>query len=263
MTKQKQAQVSSHTIINQLPDQSKRMVLYAIIGTLNSNIINNAQAVVSRLTRDGVEFKDYEVAEVIHLMEEPDYRQDTLLNVRRAMSVVEGLRDQLVELTNDDEAGSIRDAIQYRSRPAPVRAMSFDKFKQVALATRIIKPSEGDETIKLMMQASIERQTQDNIRSAERTAGMAGAIEWVIDHVFNPDTGFERPDNIEDLHRELKAQIFEVIRNRIDAERINALNELMSSRRTPRYTLADATLLADTADMAEMLDAHLEESMID
>jgi hypothetical protein len=263
MSKSKVAQVSAHTIINQLPDQSKRMVLYAVLGSLNSHIINNAQAVVSRLTRDGVDFKDYELAEVIHLMEEPDWRQDTLLNVRRVMSVAQGLRDQLIELTNDDTAGAISDAIEYRSKPAPVRAMDYERFRATAIATRIIKQDASESFVRDMMKASADRQKLDNERSAERTAGMRGNIEWVIDHVFNPDTGYEQPDNIEDLHRELKAQIFEVIRNRIESERIACLNELMSSRRTPRYSLADATLLADTADMAEMLDAHLEEATID
>lgn len=263
MSKTKVAQVSPHTIINQLPDQSKRMVLYAVLGSLNSHIINNAQGVVSRLTRDDVDFRDYNVADVEHLMQEPDWRQDTLLNVRRVISVAEGLRDQLIELTNDDKAGAVTDAIEYRCKPAPVRNMDFDRFKATALATRIIKVDTKDEVVRQMLKASIERQRLDNERSAERTAGMRGNIEWVIDHVFNPDNGFEQPDNIEDLHRELRAQIFDTIRTRIESERIACLNELMSSRRTPRYSLADATLLADTADMAEMLDAHLEVATID
>ncbi len=250
--------VSAHTIINQLPEQARRSVLSSLIGTLNSSIINSAQAVVTRLTKDGIDLKEYEVADVVQLMGEADMREDGLIQARRTVCVAEGLRDQLIELTNDDTSGSIADAIDFRCRPMPARAMAFDKFKAVALATRIIRPSDTDDVIKLMMSASVERQTQDNIRSAERSAGMRGNIEWIIDHVFNPDTGFERPDNIEDLHKELRASVYEALCACIDKERMNAINELMMSRRTPRYTIADAMLLADTADMAELLDAHVE-----
>jgi hypothetical protein len=263
MTKKSVGQVSAHTIINGLPDQSRRMVLYAVVGALNSHIINNAQSLVARLSRDDVDFKEYTLEQCIHMMEEPDWRYDTLLNVRRVMSVAEGLRDQLVELTNNDEAGSITDAIDYRTRPAPVRAINFNVFKQTLIASRIIKKDAPDALVEDMIKATAERQAQENHRSAERTAGMRGGIEWVIDHVFNPDTGFEQPDNIEDLHKELRAQIYDTIRARIDSERLTAVSEIIQNRRTPRYTLADATILADSHDLAEMLDAHVEEATID
>lgn len=256
--------MNSQHIIDSLPEQSKRMVLYSLVGSINSSIINTASSVVAALTRDEVEFKDYNARDVEHLMEEPDWRQDNLLAARRMYRVGENLRDQLIELTNDDAVGALSESIAYRSKPAPVSNVDRAKLKATLIATRIVKANVSDADIERFAVSAMERQAQDNARSAERVAERAGAIEWVIDHVFhNPEYAFESQDNIEELPRATKANLFDIIRNKIDSERLVAVNEILQSRRNPRYTITDATLLADCADMADELDAHLEEATID
>ena len=256
------AQVSSQTVINALPDQSRRMVLYSLVGSLNSTIINTAASLAARIGKD-TDFKELSARDVEQYMNEPDWRMDTLLDTRRALNVVNNLRDQLVELANDDDICSMREAISYRSRPAPVRNVDRKRLKETLIATRIVKADVKDDEVERYAIASMNQQKLDNERSAERIAGMAGAIEWIIDHVFtNPERGLEEPDNIEDLPRALQANLFDTIRNKIDAERIAAVTDLTNARRTPRYSIADATLLADCADMADMLTSHHEEEAI-
>ena len=256
---------NTQSIIDALPDNAKTPVLMSLVGVLNSNIINNAQSVVSRLTRDGVEMQDYNVRDVEHLMTEPDWRQDNLLNVRRAMSVRENLRDQLLALTNDDKMGDIMESIMYRTKPRPVAEVDFATTKNVLIASRVVKASVSDEEIAMHIKGANIRQTENNVRSAERSASMAGGIEWVIDHVFNPDTGHEQQDNIEDLTRTMRESLFKAMVSNIDKQRKVLMDELIHPRKTgtSRYTLNDAPLLADCADRADELNAHLEDSMID
>lgn len=256
---------NTQSIIDALPDNAKTPVLMSLVGLLNSNIINNAQSVVMRLTRDGVEMQDYNVRDVEHLMTEPDWRQDNLMNVRRAMSVRENLRDQLLALTNDDKIGDIMESIMYRTKPRPVAEVDAASVKAVLIASRVVKANVSDADIALHIKGANIRQTENNVRSAERTANMVGAIEWVIDHVFNPDTGFEQQDNVEDLARPIRATMFAAVVSNIDKQRRVLMDELIYPRKsgTGRYTLNDAPLLADCADRADELDAHLEESTID
>lgn len=259
--------MNSQQIIDQLPEQSKRMVLFSLVGSLNSTIINTATSLASRLERDGVDIKDYHVRDVETLMQEPDWRMDTLLDVRRTVSVAENLRDQLNEvsgtLAGGNELGTISEAINYRCNPAPVRGINRDAMRATLIAGRVIKKDAKDDEVELIAQMAEKRQAEDNIRSAERVAHNRGAIEWIIDHVFNPDTGFERPDNIEDLPKPLQATLFDAIRAKIEQERLTAIAEVVNARRRPRYTIADVTLLADCADLADELDAHYDEATID
>jgi hypothetical protein len=256
---------NSQSIIDALPDPAKTPVLMSLVGKLNNHIINVAQSVVAKLSRDGVDVKDYSLHEVIHLMEEPDWRFDNLLNVRRAMSVRTNLRDQLFALTNDDSMGDIYSSIQYRTKPAPVADIDPAKAKAVLIANRIISVNASDAEVQAHCASAQAQRVLESINNASRTAGLIGNIEWVIDHVFNPDTGMEQNDNIEDLPRELRQSLFDAIATNIDKQRRLLVNELLYPPRNgkPRYLMNDSLLLADCADKAELLDAHVEEALID
>jgi hypothetical protein len=174
--------MTMQSVIDTLPDQAKRSVLFSLLGSINASLVGTASSAVSRLQRDGYDIRDLSTQDVERLLSEADARDDMMHNVKRLARVGQSLRDQLIELTNDDSQGSIAGTIKFMSVPT-TRKVNTD-LELLGELFALAGVTDIDTTAFAAMREV--RTQQRDIQRAERLAAQAGEIEWMIDMVFVP-----------------------------------------------------------------------------
>lgn len=170
------------TIINTLPDQAKRSVLYSLVGSINSSLVGTGASVAARLQNDDYDIRELSPQDVEQLLKELDSRDDLITNVRRLARVGATLRDQLIELTNDDDQGAISGTLDFMTRSDNTRSLDADLLSKTLEAA-------GISNVDTSHIESMHKMNQ--IQRAERLAAQRGNIEWIIDQVFVPPTATE------------------------------------------------------------------------
>ena len=253
-------------IIDTLPDQAKRSVLYSLVGSINASLIGTAASVVTRLERDDYNIKELSVQDAEQLLSEADSRADLLTNARRLARVGTTLRDQLIEVTNDDKQGSISGSLDYMTKAGNTRALDGDLLMRTLIAAGItdVDPKHIEAMHKV-----------NQVQRAERLASQRGAIEWVIDQVFVPPTlsevhyekeeredgtMFSRPITtdydvdvqLEDLPEEMRERLLEKLSAALNRARDATVLGVMN--RDTRYSFGDLSLIAGAITEANDVD---------
>ena len=253
-------------IIDTLPDQAKRSVLYSLVGSINASLIGTAASVVTRLERDGYNVKELSVQDAEQLLSEADSRADLLNNARRLARVGTTLRDQLIEATNDDDQGNISGSLDYMTKAGNTRALDGDLLMRTLEAAGIkdVDPKHIEAMHKV-----------NQIQRAERLAQQRGSIEWVIDQVFVPPTAseihyekeeredgttFNRPITtdydvdvqLEDLPEEMRERLIEKLSAALNRARDATVLGVMN--RDTRYSFGDLSLIAGAIVEAHDID---------
>lgn len=248
-------------IIDTLPDQAKRTVLFSLVGSLNASIVGTASSIVARLSRGDYDFRELEARDVVLLLNEMDDRADLVLNTRRTVRVAQALRDQLIGLSNNDEDGALSSTLDFMSK-ASAKPIDVKLLKATLEAAGI----EGVDTAHF--------EAMNKISAAQRAARLSeqrGAIEWLIEHVLTA-RGFEErveteygsnivmhdesdADEIECLSSEHQEKMYDKLQNAISRARDAAVMGVLNKDR--RYTFSDLSLISAALKDAEKLDAHV------
>ena len=229
-----------NNIISALPEQAKRSVLFSVVGSLNASLIGTANNIVSKLERDGCDFREIDVRDVEQLMSGMAGMEDTLANARLVERVANGMRVQLQEVSNDDEAGLIAESIKFMSSG---KTREFD-----AAFIAEIAAAAGIEGIDPKMLNAANRANKQ--RSAERIAANQGAIEWLIGNVLTKrvedPTGVLYGDEIEADVEELSAEHLERLHGTVEKALVRARDDAFLGvlNRDRRYSLGDLPLIA-------------------
>ena len=259
MTKSTQV-TQAQQIIDQLPNQAKRDVLFSLVGSLNASIVGTASSVVSRIDRGDVPLHELEVRDIELLMAEGDDRSDILNNVRTATRTAQNLRDQLLALSNDDTAGALDGTLAFMTVPPKQARAINEKLFEALMA------DAGMEGITIK-----DFQTADMLQSAqraERLAGQRGSIEWIIEHVFNSNSHMtvgedgkpleidDRESNtVECLPSEARERIYDKMRKTLERARTNTVRGVLFNDN--RYEYGDIAILRAAIDDAKLLDANV------
>jgi hypothetical protein len=253
------AVTQAQQVIDGLPDQAKRDVLFALVGSLNASIVGTASSVASRVERSDLDMHSMEPRDIELLMAEGDDRNDLLTSVRIVVRVAQNLRDQLLVVSNDDTAGSLLGTVDFMTRPnTNPRKLDTELLSACLEAANIggidVSHFEAMDAI-------------SNAQRSSRLAGQRGMIEWLIEHVFTSHghTGFDEYNNpieIDDSERNTIESIAPQQRERVYEKLVAALTRTRDNtilgvlHRDTRYSFSDIPLIAAAINDALSLDAH-------
>lgn len=246
------------SIVDAVPDNTKYNILNSLVGAINCSVIGTASIVVGRLEKSVPEFETLSALEVIHMMLEADMRYDALRAVRSIIKVRDKLRDQLIEVANDDNISDWPSSIEFMTQPSQTSRLSRERLGQVLSLIGLDEP-----TIDVMYQASLVQESQDRSRSAEQIAARAGRIEWLIENVFysnqirNEQGIMVDDENIGSSVEELSPEV----QNRLYDKLVQALNKGLTrcaarfAQGDSRYELNDVVILNKLIHEAKTLEA--------
>ena len=243
-------------IIANLPDQAKRSVLFSLVGSLNASIVGQASSVASRLARDDQDFRDLEPRDVVHMMNDIDDSQSALLTARRTLRVRHALHAQLVEVSNKEEDGALSSTIDFMTNPPKGRKIDTEMLKAALEAAGLaaVDPKHFEALQKM-----------NDVQRAERLAAQRGAIEWIIEHVFDGrgyDTYDERdgtPKFVDESDNDELSALPEEQQQRLQEKMLSALNKARDNtvlgvlNRDRRYTFGNLPLIAAAIRECEAL----------
>jgi hypothetical protein len=98
--------------VDALPGNVKQQVLFSLVGSVNASLIGTAQSIIRRLTADGHDMQDVGPYEVEQLLLGPDLQNGTEY-ARNVNAIGQRWRDQLVSLTDKEDAGSLAGTIDF------------------------------------------------------------------------------------------------------------------------------------------------------
>lgn len=248
---------NTQQIIDSLPEQAKRSVLFTLVGSLNASIVGTASSVAARLERGDTPVHELEVRDVEHTLAE----DDLLTRVRRTVRVAANLRDQLLAVSNDNTAGALYGTLDMMTSPnRNSRKIDTDIFETVMKMAGL----EGMDISHFQT-----LQNLNDAQRAERLASQRGIIEWLLDNVFTsnshddiddagrPVTISDNEDNlIEYLPADMKERLYEKLVKSLERARDNTVIAVLN--RDTRYTLSDIPLIVGALEDAKLLDAHNE-----
>lgn len=248
---------NTQQIIDSLPEQAKRSVLFSLVGSLNASIVGTASSVAARLERGDTPVHELEVRDIEHMLAE----DDLLTRTRRAMRVASNLRDQLLAVSNDSTAGALYGTLDMMTNPnRAARKLDADLFNVVMASAGL----EGMDINHFQALSNL-----NDAQRAERLASQRGVIEWLLDNVFTsnshddvdedgrPVTISDNEDNmIEYMHPEAKERLYEKLVKALERARDNTVIAVLN--RDTRYTLSDIPLITGALNDAKLLDAHNE-----
>jgi hypothetical protein len=64
--------MNAQQVIDQLPAQAKRSVLFTLVGSINASLVGAAASMASKLERDGYDFKELEPRDITTLFKGSD-----------------------------------------------------------------------------------------------------------------------------------------------------------------------------------------------
>lgn len=224
------------SFVSNLPANIRTSVLYSVVGSLNASLVGSARAMVQQLESAGYVVKDsnrdaqvpgeYDLKELSPSDVEALFggpatgpTESALVTMRTLNTIVDHWRDDLqglVEAQRSSRAsfrvipqlgssqaaprapGDIMGTIDMMSKP---RALTGgEKLAMDALASALQLSPE----VSAKLQEQNAKLVRDfNERSAKQVADHAGAIEWMVDHVFqtegyaDPEEAFEALDEVQ------------------------------------------------------------------
>lgn len=161
--------------ISGLPSNIKRNVLFSMVGSLNASLIGTATSMLRRFKANGEDIKELSAAEINHLMLGPDWVDGTRY-VRNVNMLAQRWRDDLVALTDMDNAGSLSETIDFMIKSP--RKLD-DDLLVATLAAAGINDVPTD-----IIKAKHEQMQRER---SEQLAAQRGEIEWLIEQGFTPD----------------------------------------------------------------------------
>ena len=251
--------MNTQDIINTLPEQAKRSVLFSLVGSLNASIVGAAASIASKLSADGYDFRELEVREVELLLADIDSERGNtataMLDVRRTVRVAQTLRDQLIAVSNNDEDGALSGTLDFMTKPSK-RKLDAELLKTVLEAAGItgVDPAH--------FQAM---QSMSDAQRAERLASQRGAIEWLIERVFT-GRGYDShneidgtPEYVDESNDDQIEALSTEQQERLHGKLVQALNKARDNtvlgvlNRDRRYTMGDLPLISAAIKDAETL----------
>lgn len=251
--------MTAQDIIDALPQQAKYGVLQSLVSSLSCSVINAANNIVARLEKQDIKFYELSVQEVLHMMQEPDFRMDSLHSARRLLRVRNNFMAQFLAVANNDELDSWHGSIQLMSTPSTNSRINIDKHREVMALCEV-----DEETAELLVVSTLANEQARNVLNAENISARTGAIEWIIDHVLSangyydpsgkPATDYEAEDDIECLPHANVENLY----NKLAKKVADARQRLVSDYSTNSWgvTLDDVVVCSKLIKTAQGLKAH-------
>lgn len=252
-------------VIDALPERSKYTVLSSIVGSISCSIVGMANSIVGQLEKKDYEFHTLSALEVINMMQEPDFRMDRLHNVRKLMRVRNNFLGQFLAVANDNARDSWDGTLELMASPSNRSRIDSDRLTQAMLACGI----DGETAAMLAIRAK-ESEADNNVRSAEQIAQRRGAIEWLIEHVFNTTEYYDEAGkpavdkNTEDDIESLPSAVIERMYDKLIVAVSRARDTAVTNFATASFdvTLEDVMLLSENLKAAHALKANCKDDAL-
>ena len=269
MTKKQEPNVaieSAQSIIDALPERSKYAVLSSLIGSISCSIVGTASTIVGQLEKHDLEFVSLSPLEVLHMMQEPDFRMDRLHTVRKLLRVRDNLMAQFLAVANDNARDSWSGTLDLMTQGNRPSRINTDRLT-VALSTIGI----DEDTAKMLASTAVVGEAAQAQRSAEQIAARRGAIEWLIEKVFmtneyynelgQPAIDTSTEDDVESLPAQIVERLYEKLHVAVSKARDTAVTNYATS--SFDVTLDDVMLLSTLVKATSALKAHnIEEATV-
>lgn len=162
--------------IETLPGNVRRNVLFSMVGSINASLIGTASTMARRLSADGIIINELSPFEFETAMAGPDYKNG-LEYGRNINAIAQRWRDDLVSLTDQDNAGALSETIDFMIKSP--RQLD-DRLLKATLEAAGITGVEPD-----IIKAKHDQMQKQR---SERLAAERGQIEWIIDQcLFTED----------------------------------------------------------------------------
>lgn len=265
MTKKSTAATTAQSIIDAVPDNGKYNVLRSLVGSISCSIIGTASTLIGLIEKKGINFTECGARDILHLIEEPDYRFDRLHNVRKLMRVRANLITQLISVSNDETVGSWCSTFELMTS-----AGGASRIDDAKLLTALSVCDMDEETAQLLLKASKAGEVVERQRNAELISKRQGAIEWIIEALFNtteyydasgaPVDDLDCDDDIECLSSETVERLYDKLTKAVSTARNRAVQRFALGDN--RYTLDDIISYSTIIKACENLHAHHEEANV-
>lgn len=250
-------------IIDQVPENSKFMVLSSLVSSIACSIIGTASTIVGRFERmENVDLVTLERSEILHMMVEADMRMDLLRNTRSLMRVREVYADQLLAVSNNDEVATWASSIEFMTQPGGNSRIQKPRLIEAFKACGI----DDENVLETMYQASLIEESNDRVRNAEQIAARRGGIEWLIENIFTGDEYIDESgkyatdtnivSRIEELPDEIQDRLYDKIRVGLNKALTRAASRFALG--DTRYEIGDVVDLNLLVKEAKFLDAFSE-----
>lgn len=257
-------EVTIQHIVDVLPQQAKYKVLSSLVGSISCRVVGMANSIVAQLEGQDVEFYTLSPLEVLHMMQEPDFRMDRLHTARMLMRVRNNYLAQFLEVANDSARDSWSGTIDLMSTPSTVSRIDTDRLS-VAL-----EASELDgESAELVVASTLANEKTRAIRSADQISRRRGAIEWLIDHVLSSTEYYDgdgRPatdTNTDSDIESLPQQIVESMHDKFIKIMTEARKSIVDNYASNSFdvTLDDVVLMSSLIKQCKELKAHYNDEV--
>lgn len=252
-------QASAQDIIDALPERSQYTVLSSLVGSISCSIVGLASTMVGQLEKKDYEFHTLSALEVINMLQEPDFRMDRLHSVRKLMRVRNNYMAQFLAVANDNARDSWDGTLELMTTASTRSRIDSDRLTAALEACGI----EGDTAVILTEKAK-QSETENSVRSADVISKRRGAIEWLIEHVFNtteyydeagrPATDHNTDDDIESLPSSIVERLYEKIITAVSRARDAAVTNFATG--SYGVTLDDVMLCSQLIVASKALRAN-------
>jgi hypothetical protein len=255
--------MNAQQVIDQLPAQAKRSVLFTLVGSINASLVGAAASMASKLERDGYDFKELEPRDITTLFKGSD-EQSPLLDTRRLARVGSNLREQLIELSFDPLSNKPRDDTQGDINKT-IDFMTSGKARAIDMTAFDLLVEAG--YIKGVDPRQIAAANEANARQrGERLAAQRGAVEYIIEHVLTvngyDDVNGDGPayvsdtssDTIECLNKDMQARLHDKLLSACVKSKDNTILALLNHDQ--RVSFGDLPSIDAAIDDATQLTVH-------
>lgn len=209
-----------------LPGNIRRNVLFSLVGSVNASLIGTAQSMVRRIERDGTSLLELSPYEFEQLMAGPDWMSGTNY-ARNVNAIAQRWRDDLVALTDQDNAGALGETIDFMIKQP--RQLD-DVLLRATLEAAGIQGVEPE-----IIKAKFDTMQQQR---AETLAAQRGQIEWVIEQALSTDEEPEFFQLSEEQQHALTDKLAAALERTRDTAVIGVLN------RDRRWSFGDLPIIS-------------------
>lgn len=206
------------TAISDLTLGIRKSVLFSIVGSLNAKVFNAADKVATQLIHDGYDSRELTVWDIELLTQSVD-DQDGLATAKLLAAVAREWRDMLIECVGNDESGSMSGTIKMLTGAQKMRAVDSQGLKELEAIGEGASPEEAELMAKTQL-------AKDQAK-ADLKAKRLGFVEFLLEHVFDPEHDNEDTEWYSQLDTMNKEQLVAKFLNALTAAKNQARKNVL------------------------------------
>lgn len=234
------------TAISDLTLGVRKSVLFSIVGSLNAKVFNAADKVATQLIHDGYDSRELTARDIELLTQSVD-DQDGLATAKLLAAVAREYRDMLVECAGNDESGSMSGTIKMLTGAQKMRTVDSQGLKELEAIGEGASPEEA----KMMASAQLAKDQA----KADLKAKRLGFVEFLLEHVFDPEHDNEDTEWYSQLDTANKEQLVAKFLNALTAAKNQARKNVLFS-----MTWGDSLNATDIVIINNVIKTTLEQA---